>query len=256
MKLCKLCDLPDWENEEFLTILDELQLSFGRQTKHRKHWEFAQAMYGLKRLGSLRPDAYAVGVGAGREHPIYYLTNHIAKVHATDIYGIGDFNTSDAFSEMLVHPEKFAPFPYREDHLVTQYMDGCDLKYPNNSFDIAFSFSSIEHFGGHESAAKAMKEMARVLRPGGVLVLTTEAILNGVTHPEFFLPAEIEQFLVRPSGLTLVEPIDYTISPELVERPVDLSKDHSNVFPHIVCKVGKVVFTSVIMFLRKDGNNA
>jgi SAM-dependent methyltransferase len=254
MSLCKVCDLPDWENEEFLSILDELHLSFGRENKHRKHWEFAQGIYGLKKLDCLTPEATAIGVGAGREHPIYYLANVMAKVHATDIYGIGDFEQTDAFSEMLVYPEKFAPFPYRKEHLVVQYMDGCDLKYPDNCFDIAFSFSSIEHFGSHEASSKAVQEMARVLRPGGTAVITTEVILNNVSHPEFFLPDELYEFLVHPSGLKLVEDIDFTISQSLLEKPVDLSKDCLNVFPHILCQVGKVVFTSVLMFLQKSVN--
>jgi SAM-dependent methyltransferase len=251
MSLCKVCDLPDWDNEEFLSILDEIHLSFGRKSKHRKHWEFAQAIRGLKNLGCLTPDALALGVGAGCEHPIYYLANVIGKVHATDVYGTGDFEQTDAFGEMLIRPEKFAPFPYRQDHLVVQYMDGCDLKYPDNCFDIAFSFSSIEHFGGHQASSKALQEMARVLRPGGTAVITTEVILNNVSHPEFFLPDELSTFLVRPSGLNLVEEIDLTISQSLVDKPVDLSTDFSNVFPHIACKAGMVVFTSVLIFLQK-----
>ena len=193
-------------------MLDELHLGFGRREVHRKHWEFVQAILGLEQLGCLTPTAIAVGVGAGREHPLYYLANRIARVHATDVYGQGDFAETDASASMLLHPETFAPFPYREDHLVVQHMDGCDLKYPAGSFNLAFSFSSIEHFGGHKRAGQAMQEMARVLRPGGIAVVTTEVVLNGRSHPEFFLPVEVDNDLVRPSGLTLVEPIDFSIA--------------------------------------------
>lgn len=251
MKLCKLPDLEDWKNPDFLRVLDELHLGWGRRDVHRKHWEFVHASLGLQQLGCLTETALALGVGAGHEHPIYYLANHVAKVHATDIYGSGDFAANEASWDMLVHPEKHAPFPYREDRLVVQWMDGCDLKYPAESFDIAFSFSSIEHFGGHEQSGRAMQEIARVLRPGGTAVLTTEVVLNGATHPEYFLPHEIDRCLVRPSGLRLVEPIDFSISPELLAKPVDLTTDFSRIFPHIVLKAGPVVFTSVLMFLQK-----
>jgi len=251
--LCKLCDLVDWENAEFLDLLDKLHLSFGREQKHRKHWEFAQAILGLRRLGCVTPTALAIGVGAGNEHPIYYLANHVRKVHATDIYGSGAFAGINAMAEMLVHPERFAPFPYREDHLVTQYMDGRDLKYADGSFDFAFSLSSIEHFGGHPAATRAMQEIARVLRPGGIAAITTELILNGVPHPEYFRPAELDTHVVRGSGLALVEEIDFRFSSSLLEKPLDLSSDVSGVFPHIVCKVGPVVFTSVLLVLRKPG---
>ena len=251
MSLCKVCNPTDWESEDFLSILDDLDLSFGKQFKHRKHWEYVQGLSGLKRLGCLTANALALGVGAGHEHPIYYLANYVKRVHATDIYGAGEFAESDAPAEMLVHPEKFAPFPYRQDHLVAQYMDGCDLRYPDQCFDFAFSFSSIEHFGGHKAATRAIREMARVLRPGGIAVITTELILNNIAHPDFFRPADLKRAIIKPSGLKLVEEIDFSIPPSLVDDPLDLGTDISDSFPHIVVKLGRAVFTSVIMFLRK-----
>jgi ubiquinone/menaquinone biosynthesis C-methylase UbiE len=93
--------------------------------------------------------------------------------------------------------------------------------------------------------------MARVLKPGGTMAITTEVILNDVPHPEFFVPEELYSALVRPSGLQLLEEIDFAISPTLVDNPIDLGTDTSNAFPHIVCKAGSVIFTSVIMFLQK-----
>lgn len=251
MGLCKACHTDDWEDDSFLAILDELDLSFGRQYKHRKHWEFAKAIWGLGKLGCLTSEALALGVGAGKEHVAYYLANKLGRVHAVDIYGSGDFAQSDAPAEMLVHPEKFAPFGYRQERLIVQYMDGRDLKYPADCFDIVFSLSSIEHFGGHTAATRAMQEMARVLRPGGTLALTTELILNGASHPDFFLPGELETVLIWPSGLDLVEPLDLRVPPALLDDPLDMSSDISRRFPHIVLKLGSVVFTSVIMFLQK-----
>jgi SAM-dependent methyltransferase len=251
MKLCKVCDLPDWESDEFLSILDELDLSFGRIYKHRRHWEFAQGILGLRRLGCLTPDALALGVGAGKEHPIHHLANVVKKVHAIDIYGAGEFSGSDAPAEMLVHPEEFAPFPYREDHLAVQYIDGCALQYPDQCFDFIFSFSSIEHFGGHITATRSTREMARVLRPGGIAVITAELVLNDVAHPEFFQRDEPDKFIIRPSGLRLIEKVDFTISPSMIGNPLDLRTDISNTFPHIVLKRGPAVFTSVMMLLQK-----
>lgn len=289
LRLCKVCDLPDWEDEELRALLDELDFqthldesgySWAKERKHRKGWEWAKGIQGLKHLGALKPEATAIGVGAGHEAPLYYLANHIQEVHATDIYGSGVFAEGEGSAEMLTNPKKFAPFPYREDHLVVKYMDGCNLEYPDESFDIAFSFSSIEHFGDHRTAAQAMREMARVLRPGGIAAITTELILNDVPHPEFFRPEELYEYLVEPSGLELVEDIDFTISPSLVEKPIDMdafvtdklselwafarcehtsenlynldwSTDYGDVLPYIVLKTGPVVFTSVIMFLQK-----
>jgi len=254
---CKLCDLPDWEDDDLLSMLNELKLgSSGPERFHRKRWEYAHLLRGLQFFDCLRPDAVALGVGAGREHVLYYLANRIGKVVAADIYGEGEFHSQEAPAEMLVYPERFAPFPYREGHLWPQFMNGCELRYAADSFDFVFSLSSIEHFGGHEAATRSVQEMARVLRPGGVAVIATEAILNGVAHPEYFLPEELYACLVRPVGLDLLEPIDFRITPSLLQNPVDLTRDSSGIFPHVVCRLNDVIFTSVFLWLRKPSRSS
>lgn len=49
------------------------------------------------------------------------------------------------------------------------------LPYPNESFDLVTCTEVIEHLEDHRSA---VREMERVLRPGGVLVVSTPNILN------------------------------------------------------------------------------
>jgi len=60
-----------------------------------------------------------------------------------------------------------------------QVMDGTNISFEDNTFDVVFSYSSIEHFGSKDAAAKTMQEIERVLKPGGVLSLTTEVLLSG-----------------------------------------------------------------------------
>jgi SAM-dependent methyltransferase len=50
--------------------------------------------------------------------------------------------------------------------------DATRLSYPDASFDVVASFSSIEHIPGPENRRTALREMARVLRPGGHFVIT------------------------------------------------------------------------------------
>jgi SAM-dependent methyltransferase len=45
--------------------------------------------------------------------------------------------------------------------------DARDLPFPDGSFDVAFSYSVIQHFS-REDARKIFKEIGRVLKPGGV----------------------------------------------------------------------------------------
>ena len=46
-------------------------------------------------------------------------------------------------------------------------MNGRNLLFEDESFDVVFSISSIEHFGGHKEAARSVREMVRVFSPAG-----------------------------------------------------------------------------------------
>jgi SAM-dependent methyltransferase len=251
-RVCKICDEADWEGEEWLSLLDAMGIGHMREQIHRKAWEWAQGLYALQHLGLLREDATAIGVGVGIEQIMFYLTNHIQMVYATDIYGEGGFVNETAYADMLASPERYVRIPFRRDHLTVMYMDGCSLEFPDNHFDFAFSFSSIEHFGGHEAAAQSVKEMGRVVKPGGAVVITTEVILNGVPHNEFFLPEELDRYLVQASGLRLIEDIDYTISPLTLKHPVDFGHPSCRTaIPHVLCKSTNMYWTSVCLVMEK-----
>jgi SAM-dependent methyltransferase len=173
-------------------------------------------------------------------------------LHATDIYGEGDFVGSAAPAGMLSNPERYASQPFRRDHLTVQRMDGRKLEFPDDSFDFVVCFSSIEHFGGRAAQAQSIREMARVTRPGGAVVVTTEVILNGTTHNEYFTPAELGTYLIDASGLRLLEDVDYRLSAETLKHPID--RDHPQaltVRPHVALSQGGVVWTSVCLVLVK-----
>jgi SAM-dependent methyltransferase len=251
-RICKLCDVPDWNGEDWLNYLDQMGEPFQEGIYHRKAWEWAQGLYALDQLGLLHEDATALGVGTGTEQIVFYLANRIQQVTATDIYGQGSFAGNTAQTGMLVSPEKYAKIPFRRDHLSVTYMDGTDLEYPDAHFDFAFSFSSIEHFGSHRAASQAVREMGRVIKPGGAVIITTEVILNGTRHLEYYRPSELVEVLVNESGLFLLEDIDFSLSDLTLAHPVDFSHPGRNgVKFHVICQLGGVYWTSVCLVLLK-----
>ena len=252
-QLCELANPAKWDNPEWMTLLRDLKvISPDKASMHRKGYEFTQLVYGLGRLGRLRQDADVLSVGAGHEAVLYWLANHVGAVIGTDMYEEGRWSSvgiREGDARVIARPQDYAPFPYREDRLIFLKMDGRHLGFRSDTFDIAYSLSSIEHFGGLTGAQAAVDEMVRVLKPGGILVLATEYMLAGTPHEEVFQPAEVHALISRP-GLRLVQPIDEQVYRRYEYPVVDLYRNRFQA-PHMVVRMGETVFTTVMMFLEK-----
>lgn len=246
VSLCKVCDLPEYSDPEWISAAYELGLPTDGSWVAKKYWEYTHLLYGLRRLGCIQPDAQALSVGCGVEPPLFYLTNHIARVVGIDLFE-GDL------ADVPENIGKYAPMPYREDRLKLVRMNGCKLRFPRKSFDFVFSLSSIEHFGGHKAAALAMREIARVLKPGGIAAIATEIILSDVGHPEFFRLPELREYVIHSSKLQLIEKIDLTISDSLKEHFVHVSDVESPLYLliHFGETPNVAPFTSVMLFMTK-----
>lgn len=254
VQLCELANPAKWDNPEWIEVLRSLLvLPDHKLSMHRKTYEITQMVWGLRRLGHLRKDASIVSVGAGHESVLYWLANHVGRVVATDMYG-GVWQSQcarEGEEDVIKRPEEYAPFPYRADRLAFLKMDGRRLGFGDATFDVAYSLSSIEHFGGIEGAAQAVDEMARVVKPGGMIVVATEYLIDGPQAEDAFPAADIHRLASRP-GLELVEPIDEEVWKRYEGAPVDLRRNRHQT-PHMVVKIDDTVFTSVMLFLRRTG---
>jgi SAM-dependent methyltransferase len=271
MRLNRLCSLEDWDDPALVATIRRLlpffvedHADFPRGREHRKHWEYAHLLLGLDRLGALHRDALVLGVGAGHEDTLYDLTRWVRWVFATDVYGLGQFQALEGDGAMLVDPERFARCAYNRNRLVVQYMDARDLRYEDGTFDAAFSSGSIEHVGGFAGAVRAIAEMGRVVKPGGVVGFTTECVVNGAapySEPglELFTPATLAEMIDAVPALVPVEPLDTTLTARtaaLTAVPLaqSLAADQAerDQWPHLLVERQGRVFTSVAVFLRRE----
>lgn len=268
----KVCAVEDFRDPRLRGIIrDVFAHEIGRRSpdypvgcEDRKHWEVAMAVRSLSDFGSAHPDAEVLGVAAGNEATIYWLSSRVRRVFATDLYldpGIWEL-TADR--SMLIDPGRFWPGPWNRRRVVAQHMDALDLRYEDSSFDGVFSSSSLEHFGDHAAVRRAADEMFRILKPGGVLSLSTEFRVAG---PSPGLPgilmfdrAELEELVIGGRGWSLVSPLETVISPgtRVVETPftealddVQSGRGHWTRFPHILLRQGEHVWTSIHMTLQK-----
>lgn len=264
----KACSLEDFADPEMVAVLREVYAhetspGYPAGAERRKHWEVAMSVRALRDFGALRPDAELLGVGAGTEITVFYLTHHARRVIATDLYLAPGEWEREAHPLMMVAPERLAPIPFERDRLIVQHMDGRWLRFPDNSFDGIFSSGSIEHFGDFEDIAASAYEMGRVLKPGGVLTLATELLLQGppgsVGWPGvvLFSAEALRRQIIEASGLKPVDEPDLEVSERTLAtgRPL-LEMIHGiekgrEVLPLVVLTHEGQVFGSVHLTLRK-----
>ena len=265
LRLNKVCSLEDWNDEEFQKALLEVGWTEFKESGviHRKHWEHALGFIALRAMGKLHDDSRGLGIGCGKERIVFALANRVGMIIATDLYGDPGPWSSDAPGDILTQPEKYAPFKYRKDHLVFLRMDGRRLQFPSGQFDFVFSFSAIEHFGGHKQSLRSFLEMERVVKPGGIVVLATEFILNGVSHPDYFDAESLFSELIDRTALSPVDDpilrasdasIETAFTIEEYLRETKKGRDTYFKNPHVVLIERKsgAVFTSVLLTLKKS----
>jgi len=281
----KVCQLEDFADPELVAVIRDVcahkaahfPAGFPAGYEARKDWEVAMSVRALRHFGALRPDAVILGVAAGTEDTIFYLTRHARQVFVTDRYlGAGAWSRLAPMA-MLVEPGFLAPFDFDPNRLVVQHMDGRALRYPDETFDAVFSSGSIEHFGELLDVAHAAYEMGRVLKPGGILALSTEFRISGppggIGWPgdALLLSAEnLQRYVVDASGLEAVDDLDTMLSEVTLGTVRDIQtavQDHDRRlagvagrgvpeyahwdFPHIVMSHGGYEFGSVHLTLRR-----
>ncbi len=100
-----------------------------------------------------------LGVGLPSQYNWY---EYIVKNQKPSFYAGIDFDGRMTKEEILNKP-----------NFTMRYMSMADLKYPNDSFDVAYCISTFEHIP-YEIFLKSIQECHRVLKDNGLLVITLD----------------------------------------------------------------------------------
>jgi len=261
----KLCEIEDFADPRLRKYMCEIlpqscsdSPTFPAGQEHRKLWEVAMAARTLTDFGAVRPDAEILGVGAGREATIYWLTSRVRRVFATDLYLDAGAWEEVALKSMLISPGEYAPCPWNPRRLVVQHMDALDLLYEDDSFDGVFSSSSIEHFGDYDSVRHSIGEIYRVLKPGGVASISTEFRLRG-SRPGLpgvlmFDARQVDALFAASAEWEPLREVDFAVSRATIATELgykDVLAGASDL-PHIVLSEGPLWWTSVHLALLKS----
>jgi SAM-dependent methyltransferase len=274
---CKLCEIEDFQDPELREVIREVFVPdrehFGKEfpdgREYRKYWEVAMTARAFRDLGVLGEDSRVLGVGAGHEATIYWLTTQVGEVVATDLYEADDaWSETDSSAAMLTDPGRYWDGPWDPDRLEVRDMNALELDFPDDSFDGVFSSSSIEHFGDFAHIRQSIEEIYRVLRPGGVAALATEFRIQGVGHgwPGVYLFNEPALRAAIFDGLWWdpATPLETSLSDETRRVPIELQAALAepralvqvwNQYPHLLLRQGPYLFTSVHLAMVKSSSS-
>jgi FkbM family methyltransferase len=280
LSLSKICELEDFSDPRLESVIRDVfphefarfGADFPRRHEWRKYWEVGMAILTFMECGLLDGSRSFLGIGAGNEPTIFYLTRFARQVMATDLY-LGDEWDESAHSSMLTNPERHWPFAWNPRRLTVAHMNALDLRVETESVDAIFSSSSVEHFGQRSDVARSLDEAFRVLKPGGVLSVSTEFRLRGerpgIPGVLMFDQDDIETVFLGSRDWGLIEPFDPTVSAATMATEADFKKVVADQeiqvarfgghwthhlefeYPHIVLSLPKRTFTSFHLALRK-----
>lgn len=265
----KICDAADWFDPKIKMVIENELRESARL--HRKQWEFAMIFLTLQKLSLLESDKKGLSLGGGNERVLYSIANHIKKLIVTDLY---DDNTSWDCARTS-DPNEFIksakPFPIDDEKIEAFRMDMRYLDFDDNTFDFCYSSCAIEHIGEDKDFIQHFNEVNRVLKKGGIYVLTTELQFGDKTirdQNNFIFSKDHIANLISYSDLDFVSDVNASLSENQVNYPFPsniintafhghnfinqkLLKD----FPHLMLLRGDVPYTSVLLVLKKNESN-
>jgi SAM-dependent methyltransferase len=134
---------------------------------NQRPWEYDKVF----RYGSFRAGDVVLDTGAMHTYFCIYLAQFVKQVYATDSFYWAGRDYMER--ERLFRPEKWMAYVEEKGggRIKAESADLQNLQYPDRTFDKVLCISTIEHV---KDDIGGIKELARVIRPGGRLLLTTE----------------------------------------------------------------------------------
>jgi ubiquinone/menaquinone biosynthesis C-methylase UbiE len=180
-------------NKQLLAITDQNQLIDHREINEKRFGEWFnriscnRSFYGARfweypfaiLAADLRPGLKCADIGCGTTPFTPYLCEIAGKENVTGIdpdYVAGeDEERHLSFGARKSHIGKFG-FQFFQS-------DFTQLPVPDNSFDRVFCISVLEHIDDPKIKARGLREMARIVKPGGKLIMTFDTGIEMLFNP-------------------------------------------------------------------------
>lgn len=230
---------------------------------HRKQWEFVYICQVLFERGYLSKGMSALGFGVGKEPLVSFFANHGVRVLATDLdfskaAELGWVSTGQHSHNLASLNERGLCDPNLFGQLVNfRSVDMNDVPGDIGSYDICWSSCAFEHLGSIRKGLDFVRRSAKLLKPGGIAVHTTEYNIESNdrtldNNPAFviFRRRDIELLVQElSSDGYFVEAIDFSAGEDELERYIDMPPYIDE--PHLRLQLsGEYTSTSIGIIVR------
>ena len=123
----------------------------------------------MLKMISWRGDEQVLDVGTGRGLLLVGAARHLTSGKAT---GIDVWSTKDLSGNSLERTQANIEVEGVKDKVVLKSDDARKLSFPDASFDVIVSNLCIHNIPDSDGRAQACREIARVLKPGGVALIS------------------------------------------------------------------------------------
>jgi ubiquinone/menaquinone biosynthesis C-methylase UbiE len=97
---------------------------------------------------------------------------------------------------------------YQRPNLNFKIGDATQLDFENGSFDVVVSFETIEHHDQHE---KMLSEIKRILKPDGILIISTPDKLRYTDIPKYNNPFHIKELYAEEFKSLIAQYFDHHV---------------------------------------------
>ena len=182
--ISRCCRRDDWDRIEFVNVLKRMEI-YDSERHIRKPWELGFIVETLDRAGVLKPGKRGFGFAVGEELLPSYFASLGVDVLASDL-SLSELDGSCWLEtgqnaggdvEKLWKPNLCSKKAFKSH---VRYRDVNMNHIPENEkgYDFCWSVCAIEHVGTLKLSLEFMKNVLRVLKPGGISIHTTEFNLS------------------------------------------------------------------------------
>jgi SAM-dependent methyltransferase len=132
-------------------------------TRFPEYFFLEEAVAALARARGGRAPLDVLDIGSPKLAGMILADRHLVRLRATDLSPLA----LDPYATIWRANRRRAV-----GEMTFERADARKLPYPGASFDVVYALSVLEHIEGERGDAAAAAEMARVLRPGGTLVVS------------------------------------------------------------------------------------